>query len=52
MKCQNPATEEEFFIQETSLQELKETYQSLKDYQPTWPILQKKVNLFLNFPKN
>ena len=36
MKCQNPATEEEFFIQETSVQELKETFQSLKDYQPTW----------------
>ena len=37
MKCQNPATEEEFFIQEYA-QELKETF-TLKDYQPNGPIL-------------
>ena len=36
MKCKNPATEEEFNVQETSVQELKETFQSLKSYQPTW----------------
>ena len=36
MKCKNPATEEEFNVQETSVQELKETFQSLKNYQPTW----------------
>ena len=36
MKCKNPTTEEEFDVPETSPQELKETFQSLKNYQPIW----------------
>ena len=36
MKCKNPTTEEEFDVSETSPQELKETFQSLKNYQPIW----------------
>ena len=36
MKCKNPATEEEYNVQETSTQELKEAFHLLKEYQPTW----------------
>ena len=36
MKCKNPTTEEEFDVPETSPQELKKTFQSLKNYQPIW----------------
>ena len=36
MKCKNPTTEEGFDVQETSPQELKETFQYLKKYQPKW----------------
>ena len=45
MKCINPTTEEEFDVQETSPQELKETFQSLKNYQPTWALVPLKERL-------